>query len=728
MLNLITPSVHIDFPRVFRTFEAHGLKDARLTVTGLGLYRAFLNGQRIGEDYLTPGFNDYDAYVAARTYDVTPLLREGENLLEIWLGKGWYGGRLGYDPRTSAPVWGTHYYAGARLTAQAADGSGFVLETDESWLASATPIREGNIYDGEIRDDTADCSAVFPCRAAVTAYRTEPDQAPPVRAIASFQPAVLHTPKGETVLDFGQNISGFVRFADRLQRGQTMRLQYGEVLQDGCFHRDNLRSARAEYVYTSDGAGKTVEPYFTFYGFRYVKVEGAGSEDPADYTAVAVSSDLPVTMRCATASEKVNRLIRNTLWGQRDNFVSIPTDCPQRDERLGWTADTQVFCRTAMYQMDCREFYRKFIRDMREDQVRYLDGDVPKYSPSLRGLAGHGGAVWADAGVIIPWEVYQTYGDRERLAEAYPLMHDYTEYLIREDRRLGGTHILFDSFTFGDWLALDGKNELDVHGGTDTAYIQGVYYMNAVRLTAKAAAVLGLGEDARRYTLLEEGIRHALLDEYFTPGGNLSADTQTGYVLALYYGLWRDKEKLLRGFRRRLDRDGGKLKTGFAGTPLLLPVLLDNGMTETAYKLLLNEEYPGWLYAVNLGATTVWERWNSILPDGRISDTGMNSLNHYANGSVCEAIYSRMAGLRCAEPGWKKAVIAPKASRQLPWIDLKYESPAGLYAVKWTLDEAGVFRMDAEIPEGCLAQVILPGGGDEGLFGPGRHAFEESFA
>ena len=723
-LCLITPREPIPFPRLYRVFEAPHVQRAVLEVTGLGLYRAFLNGQRVGEDWLTPGFNDYDAWLASRTYDVTDLLKPGENTLEIWLGRGWYSGRLGFDREHPDCIWGSDYLAGARLTMTDADGSTVLLQTDASWQAAATPIRSGDIYDGEVRDDTAPLGDPVPCVPVERTYSVEPDQAPPVRVCRTFKPTLIRTPREETVLDFGQNMAGTVRFRCRARRGETVRLSFGELLQDGCFYRDNLRSARAEFVYTSDGVEREIEPFFTFYGFQYAKVEAPYAVDPEDFTALALTSQLPVTLRCETANPEVNKLIKNTFWGQRSNFVSVPTDCPQRDERLGWTADTQVFCRTALYQMDCRAFYRKYIRDMRHDQVAYLDGDVPKYSPSLRGQAGHGGAVWADAGGIIPWELYRTYGDRELLEESYPLMHDYAEFLIREDLRQGGTHVAFDTFTFGDWLALDGKGGSDCFGGTNPRYIQGIYYMYALRLTAQAAAMLNRGEDARRYSLLEAEIRAALLDEYFTPGGHLCVDTQTGYVLALTYGLWRDKETLLRDFRRRLDLDNGQLRTGFTGTPLLLPALLDNGMTEEAYRILLNPGYPGWLYAVRLGATTVWERWNSLLPDGRISGTDMNSMNHYANGSVCEAIYSRMAGLRCGEPGWHKAIIAPHMSAQLPEISLAYDSPAGTYQVHWTVREQNRYALEITVPEGCSAQVLLPEGTEISCAGPCSERWE----
>ena len=331
------------------------------------------------------------------------------------------------------------------------------------------------------------------------------------------------------------------------------------------------------------------------------------------------------------------------------------------------------------------------------------------FSPSLKGHTIPGGAVWADAGTIIPWKVYENYGDTALLRENYPMMRDYTETLIAADKADGGTHLVFSAFTFGDWLAQDGLTPQSVKGGTEDAYIQGIYYWNSVRLTAGAAGILGEEGDAARYHKLSDEIREALLAEYFSPNGNLTVDTQTGYVLALYYGIYRNREKLLAGFRRRLTRDFWRISCGFTGAPLILPVLLDNGMEDAAFRMLLSEEYPGWLYAVNLGATTIWERWNSLNPDGSISGTGMNSLNHYAYGSVCEAVYSRIMGLRNAAPGWKKAVIRPAFNAKLGHAAICYDSPAGTWEVRWRLEGNGEITVQAVVPEGASARVMLPG-------------------
>ena len=702
----ITPKKAIACPRLWKDFPCNEVKKATLYITGLGLYRAYLNGQRVGEDYLTPGFNDYDAYLRYQTYDVTGLL-EKDNRLEVWLGNGWYKGRLVFGGGAENN-WGDKYYLAARLEITLKNGEKQIVETDDTWLAAQSAIVSGSIYDGETRDDTRDAGETVGCAAVETKYQLEPQFSPCVRVKDTRKPVLIHTPAGEQVLDFGQNFAGVIRFVNRLPRGAKMRIQTGEVLQQGNFYRDNLRSALSEFNYVSDGQVKEIEPLFTFYGFRYARVEGVEKVNPEDYTGVVLSSDLRETLRVETSDDKLNRLMLNALWGQRSNFVDLPTDCPQRDERLGWTADTQVFVNTACYQMDCKDFYRKFMRDLRADQTLYYHGDIPAFSPSVRGKTHNGGAVWADAATIIPWNVYQNYGDLELLRENYPMMRDYVEYHIREDQENGGTHIVFPAFTYGDWLAQDGLTPQSVFGGTNEYYIKGLYYLHSLELTAKAAQVLGEEADAEKYAALAGEVKSALLDEYFSPNGNLTVDTQTAYVLALAFHVYRRKEKLIAGFLRRLERDFYRLTTGFTGTPLLLPVLFDNGLTDAAYRILLTEEFPGWLYAVNLGATTIWERWNSLEADGTISGTGMNSLNHYAYGSVCEAIYSRIMGLQNAAPGWKKALIAPKISGRLHFTAIDFDSPAGKWHVDWKIGPDGRVTLRSVVPAGASAHVTLP--------------------
>ena len=703
----ITPAEEIPCPRLYTSFPLRGkVVSAALSVTGLGLYRAFLNGARVGDTFLTPGFNDYDAYLRVQTYDVTALLG-ADNTLSIVLGDGWYKGRFGID-RSDAPLWGSRYLASARLTIEYADGDSQIVETDAGWRAVRSAVAETSIYDGETQDDCRTAGDPVPCVIAEAPYPMEADETPPVRCMHTLRPALYVSPKGEQILDFGQNMTGIVRFISRMRRGQTCTLQFGEVLQDGCFYRENLRTAKAAFSYTSDGVEKTVEPMFTFFGFRYALVTGPAKVDPADFTALVLYSDMATTIDAETDSPLINRLLQNALWGQRGNFLDVPTDCPQRDERLGWTGDAQAFCGTACYQMDAKAFYQKYMRDLAYEQARYYGGDAPMYCPSLRGQAGPGGPAWADAAAIIPWTLYRHYGDQQLLSDQYGMMRALTETRIRIDAGHGATHVLAEGFAFGDWLALDGPDEQSLSGGTDASFIRTAYYLMSVRRTGQAALALGNAADAARYEALAEEIRLAMLDEFFTASGRLAIDTQTGYVLALYLGLWRDREMLIAGYRERLRRDAYRLTCGFVGAPLLLPALLGNGLDEEAFRFLYNEEYPGWLYAVKLGATTIWERWNSLLPDGTISGTGMNSLNHYAFGAVAGGVYGDIAGLRPELPGWKSAVIEPKLNHRMRRLSVRFRSPCGAYEVKYALERGGMLALRIEVPQGCTALVRLP--------------------
>jgi len=452
---------------------------------------------------------------------------------------------------------------------------------------------------------------------------------------------------------------------------------------------------------------------FTFFGFRYAKVEteadGASvpAVDPQDFTALVLYTDLLETIHVQTSNPKLNQLLSNSLWGQRSNFLDVPTDCPQRSERLGWTGDAQVFANTACFHMNCEDFYRKYIHDLRYDQLAYLHGDIAMFTPCQKD-GSPGGPAWADAATILPWTLYQHYGNVERLKEAYPMMLDYMNVLIEKDRSTDNDRILKTGHAFGDWLALDGASPNAFKGGTDDVYVRTVYYWYSADIMAKTANVLGLTEDHQKYTALADEIRTALIREFFSPAGRLCIDTQTGYVLALHFGLYPNKEKLIAGFKARLAMDMLKLKTGFVGTGFLLQTLFENDMEDYAYRMIFTEEFPGWLYAVNHGATTIWERWNSVMPDGSLSPTGMNSLNHYSYGLVSSVIYSYVAGLKNAAPGWKKAVIEPHPNRRLRSIDLAFDSPAGTWKSAWEIMSDGSLHLKFTVPEGTSATICLP--------------------
>lgn len=688
------------------------IKKARLYICGLGLYEAYINGKKVGENYLSPFFNDYRYGLQSQTYDVTSLLEE-ENTLSVLLGNGWYKGRLGYEGGVS--VYGDKFALIAELCVEYESGLQETYGTDETWNYYGSDIVYSDIYDGEGINRLLYAGKSNERQGAVILSEvpgTLMDTCSiPLKVMEKMQiKEIIHTPAGETVLDFGQNFSGYVEFHAAFPSGTKVVLTYGEILQNRNFYHDNYRTAKTEFTYISDGREEWVRPHFTYTGFRYVKVEGWPEEvKKDDFCGVVVYSEMERTGYLESGHEKLNQLISNALWGLKSNFLDMPTDCPQRDERLGWTGDAQVFAPTASFFMDTRAFYRKYLWDMRNDQVCH-DGAVANYLPNLVNQQG-GSSVWGDAATFIPDTLYRTFGDREALREAYPLMRDWVEWIRRGDEnRTGGPKYLFDyAFTFGDWLAMDGVTEQSFKGGTEDAYISSVYYYASVRKTEEAARTLGFENDRKKFEKLAKKIRDAVLYEYFAPSGRLTVDTQTGYIIALAFGIYREKEVLCNGLRKRLKRDGYRIKCGFVGAPLLCETLAENGMEDMAFRMLLQEEFPGWLHCVNLGATTIWERWNSVLDDGSISGTGMNSLNHYAYGSVVNYIKSCIAGLKPLEPGWRKVLICPQLDIRLGHLNCEYESVCGKYRADWRINPDGTISVHYEIPFNCSAVVKLPG-------------------
>lgn len=693
------------------------VQSARLYICGLGLYEASLNGSRVGTEYLSPGCHAYDQWLQYQTYDITPHLAQ-ENELCVLLGDGWYKGRFGFQGQEA--FYGSEQALLCEIHLTHTDGTTRVIASDDGWLAGDSPIRFSNIYDGEVYDATFDGACTGPVRYVenIGYDRLSDRLSPPVRVMHTLRPAaILHTPRGETVVDLGQNITGWLAFRDPGVKGVHYRLLYGELLQDGCFYNGNLRSARAEFRYVSDGSGEWVRPHFTFYGFRYVCLEGFDGADPYDLVGEVLYSDMERTGYLQTSSGKVNRLAENTLWGQRCNFLDVPTDCPQRDERMGWTGDAQAFCATACYQMDAAAFFTKFMHDMALEQSA-REGAVPHVIPSF-GMQGSPSCAWADAAVIIPWTLYQFYGDRALLEKQYGAMTAWADWVYRLDERTGGKRLWHAGFHFADWLALDAAYPASCTGGTDPNYIASCYYFYSTQLTARAARVLGRSEDALRYERRSEEIRAAIRREYMTGSGHLALNTQTAYILALFLHLATDEEApvLRAALDRCFENSRGELRTGFVGTAYLCRVLTENGMAALAYSLFLRESYPGWLYEVNMGATTIWERWNSVLPDGRISDTGMNSMNHYAYGAVMEWVYRCAAGIAPLEdyPGFRRVRMAPHPDIRLPEVDFRYESAMGTYRSAWHVQEDGSMRWTVEIPFGAEAELILPMGQVEGV-------------
>ena len=689
------------------------VRSARLYICGLGLYEAAWNGERIGSEYMTPYCTNYDAWVQYQTYDVTAQLQQAGEL-SVTLADGWYAGRFGFTKD------GLPYYRGSRkllaeLILTYDDGSEQHIGTDPSWRVTRSRITFSGIYDGEHRDDTLPelppepALPVDPPRGAVTARLSTP-----VAVRRELPVTLLRTPAGETVFDTHQNMTGIFRLRVHVPAGRLVRLQFGEVLQNGNFYNGNLRSAKAEYRYLSDGAEHILSPRFTFYGYRYVRIEGVEAPDPADFTALVLHSELPVTGRLTTGHALVNRLIRNAEWGHIGNFLDVPTDCPQRDERMGWTGDAQVFAPTACYLRSCFSFFAKYLRDLASEQACF-GGEVPQTVPSFGMLPSS--AAWGDAACIIPWVCYEYSGDSSILSDQFDSMCAWVAFM---DRLEQDGHGWRDHFHFGDWLALDGPGGIDgVQGGTDKGYIALTYLRCSAELTARAADVLGRPADAARMRAIADRTLAELRAEYFTPTGRCTEGTQTGLLLALHHHLSPDEARTRRDLAQKMAQCEGRLKTGFVGTPILCEELMKAGMEEQAFRLLVNEEYPGWLYSVKLGATTVWERWNSILPDGSISSTGMNSLNHYAYGSIVAWLYRDVAGIAPAEPGFRSARLRPHVSRTLGSAEAEYISAAGTWRAAWQILPDGRIRYRCTVPFGCTATLDLPRGGGHYTLQPG---------
>lgn len=696
-------SFHPEFRKNF-SIRA-GWDSARLYISGVGLFEAMINGNKVGDDYLSPFCNDYRDGVQYCTYDVTEDLQIGNNILSVILGNGWYKGRLGYEGLKE--VYGNQFQMIAELHIHYQDGEE-IIASDQTWEYHGSSIVWSDIYDGECQDQLLWEKQDNPWRKAVESQgdRAVERYSLPLRTQETFAvKQVIYTPAGEMVLDFGQNFAGFVEFNGEMEYGKWLKLEFGEILQDGNFYRDNYRTAKACFQYRSDGIRRKIRPHFTYYGFRYVKVECECEVDKEDFCAKAVYSAVKRTGWFTSSSSLLNRLYQNTVWGLKSNFVDMPTDCPQRDERLGWTGDAQIFGPTASFHMDTRAFYEKYLIDLRKDQIRN-QGKVAMYLPNLQPHIT--ASVWGDAATILPMMLYHYYGDKELLREEYPLMQAWIEYVHGEDMKHGKKHLWNFGFHLGDWLALDGTSEKCMIGATDPFFISSVYYFHSAMLTSEAAEILEKLDDAKKYRILADGIKEQILYHYFTPSGKLAVDTQTAYYICLAFGVYRSRKIIIEDLKKRLKKDGYQIKSGFVGAPVMCNILAEAGLVNLAYDFLFGERYPGWMYEVKMGATTIWERWNSVLPNGKISDTGMNSLNHYAYGSVAEFLYKYVAGLQGLSPGYRTVRIAPQFSSYLTWMECKYDSAIGTYYIYWKILENKEVQVRVQIPFGAKAILILP--------------------
>lgn len=732
-----------EHPYIRKSFQATAVKKARLYIIGLGLYYLEVNGKKVGNDFLAPGCTQIDRLGQIYTYDLTEYLRDGDNALGVMMGNGWYKATFGASSvhLTKQTPFIDKFLLKAELRLTLVDGTEQVIATDESWRCAPSPIVEDSIYGGEVYDarlaiarwsepdfDDSNWDTVTVTTAEGVGNLADRLSLPIVVKERIKPVEIIHTPANETVIDLGQNMTGWLSFRVNEPAGTVIKLQHGELLQDDCFYNENLRSAKAEYVYISDGNEAVVSPYFTFFGFRYVKITGNTKPiDVNDFTGCVVYSDLDETGFLTTSDPRINRLYLNAKWSQKDNFLDLPTDCPQRDERMGWTGDAQMFCKTACYNMDTYAFYRKYLRDIWTEQKDF-GGRVGHVAPSFfrnyddfSDFWQGGSCAWGDAAVIIPWILYEHFGDTAILEECYQSMTGWVNWI---DRTVLNADGLWEyGFKFGDWLALDGdlsKND-GCYGGTDTTYVASAYLKYSAQLVAKAATVLGRTDDAAYYQAISDRTKTAMQKAYFSADGTISIRTQTAHVLALVFGLATKEQRPAVGkaLIELLKESDMHLRTGFVGTPFLCQSLSDAGYSQAAYTLLFQDDFPSWLYEVKMGATTIWERWNSVLPDGKISGTGMNSLNHYTYGSIVQWMYEHICGLTLTSPGFKTFKIRPEFSSRFTSVSMRYDSPMGAIETGWEQTDGG-YTVTVTVPFDTTAVLELPGKQPLTL-SPGRH-------
>jgi alpha-L-rhamnosidase len=695
-------------PHLRRNFKLPApVRKARLYVSALGLYEMEINGRRVGEDFFTPGWTDYNIRIQYQSYDVTSLLNEGENAICGILGDGWYCGYLVWEKNRN--IYGHPTRLLSQLEIEYVNGGKETIVSDGSWKSSSGPILESDIYNGEIYDarlEMKGCSCPEfddslwtqvkihpPVSAALNASASQR-----VRRIQEINAVSLSEPEpGVFVFDFGQNLVGWAKLEIQGAAGTRIKLRFAEILNpDGTLYTVNLRSARCtdEYI-LKGGTVETYEPHFTFHGFRYAEITGyPGKPSVQTLTAVVLHSDTPPTGEFSCSIPMLNQLQHNIQWGQKGNFLEVPTDCPQRNERLGWTGDAQAFIRTACFNMDVSAFFTKWLTDLADSQSP--GGAFPMVSPDVLGKKqGDGGAGWADAAIICPWTIYLCYGDKKILASHYGEMSRYIAFL--------GTVDWKNRHCFGDWLSINDNTPRDLIGVA--------FYAYCAELIAKIADVLGKKGDARRYRSLLGKIKKMFNQEFVTPNGRIVGDSQTSYVLAIKFDLL--PEKLIKAagdnLVRRIGECNNHLSTGFLGTPYLLFSLLKTGHLDVAYRLLLNEDFPSWGYPIKHGATTMWERWDGWRHDKGFQDPGMNSFNHYAYGAVGEWLYQVVAGIDAdsSSPAYRHIVMRPYPGGGITHAEASLDSIRGKISSAWKI-ENDKFVWDINIPVGSTATAYVP--------------------
>ena len=722
------------------------IRSARLYSLGLGLYEVFINDRKVGKEYLTPGYHSYDLIQQYQTYDVTEYLQD-RNEVTFLVGNGWYRGRFIFEGGLEN-IYGDKQKLISELHILYSDGSTEVIKSDTTWNATTNEIVENSIYDGEKIDFSSECKllTVVMDKENKQLLRERIDL--PTCNMESLEPHIFRDTANNLLLDFGQEITGWIEGVLPANKPKVS-FKFGEILQDGQFYSANLRTAKQEFVILNNEKERIIRPRFTFFGFRYVKVEGLTELEAQRFSAKVLHSEMEERFRFASSRKKLNQLVSNIRWSQKDNFLSIPTDCPQRDERMGWTGDITVFANTASYNMETRAFLGHFLKmvELEQDQ---LNGAVPFFAPFPKVanrdvhnpfLNSAGAAVWGDAATVLPITLFRHFRDKGLLASHLSMMMDWVDYIYHQDEKRGGRRLWDFGFQLGDWLALDLGIPGTVFGATDSALIATIYYYYSASNTAKA---LKLCNDSRAtfYSKLALEIRTALLTTYFigdelqlSPvtlqseveqnrqemgrlfGGidiSTKVDTQTGLSLLLRFGIYPSESarlKLVETLKERMIESDGALTTGFVGTPELPHALLEGGLVSEAFSLLFKETSPSWLFEVNMGATTTWERWDSILPNGKISGIEMNSMNHYAYGAIEDFIIEKMVGINLpdVEDDTNTYTVSPQYTAQLNWLTGTLETVNGKIEVHWEIKNETV-NLKIDVPTRTRVHLILKNG------------------
>ncbi|MDF2731626.1 MAG: Bacterial alpha-L-rhamnosidase [Desertimonas sp.] len=722
--------------RFRRSFTARrGVIRARLYVSALGVYTVDCNGARLGDEVLAPGWTSYRHRLRYSMLDVTDAIGDGDNVIGITVAEGWYRGRLGFHGGRR-DTYGADIGPVAQLELFYDDGTSDTVVTDGQWRASPDACTSASLYDGEAFDarlaEPSWATAGFDDTAwiavdelASVADRMVAPTGPPVRRIETLRPvAIERSPTDIAVVDFGQNLTGRVRLTVRGTAGDEITLRHAEVLDKGELAMWLLRTAAATDTYTLAGEGgdEIYEPAFTFHGFRYASIEGPRNVvEQTSIEAIVCHSDLPATGTFECSDERLNQLHENVRWSMRGNFVDVPTDCPQRDERLGWTGDLQVFAPTAAFLYDCCGLIESWLADLAAEQAEL--GTVPPYVPWVELVfAAAPAAAWGDAAVVVPWVLYERFGDVDVLRRQYDSMRAWVDEVAA---LAGDDHLWDEGFQFGDWLDPAAPPRDPGAGRTDAALIATGYHAYTARLLARTAGILGLAADRDRYDELADRITDGFNAEFVTPTGRMASDAQTAYALALRFDLLASEGQRRRAAERLAElvrREDFRIGTGFVGTPLVCDALVDAGFVDDAYHLLLQTQCPSWLYPITMGATTVWERWDSLLPDGSINRTEMTSFNHYALGAIADFLHRVVAGLAPAEPGYRKLLVRPRPGGGLIHAGASLRTPYGDASVRWKRADDRLV-VEVVVPIGSSARVELPGT-DVVDVGPGAHRFD----